>query len=67
MIVGDGRRQYFWVCGRALGDVCEAEQLANAGEVVLSATAWEVCEQHGLRIKHLAGKRAVKVGGWDGL
>ncbi|KAK4809446.1 hypothetical protein QYF61_009701 [Mycteria americana] len=65
MTVGDGRQQYFWVCGWALGAVCEAEQLANAGEVVLSATTWEVCEQHQLRIKHLAGKRAVKVTGMD--
>lgn len=67
LIVGDRRRRYFCICGQALAEVCEAEQLANAGEVILSATSWELCEQHRLRTKGLAGKRAVKVGGWDGL
>ncbi|KAF1463369.1 Adenylate cyclase type 10, partial [Pygoscelis antarcticus] len=60
LTVGDRRRQYFLICGQVLGEVCEAEQLANAGEVVLSATSWELCEQHRLRTKRLAGKRAVK-------
>ncbi|KAK1202220.1 ADCYA cyclase, partial [Pygoscelis papua] len=63
LTVGDRRRQYFLICGQVLGEVCEAEQLANAGEVVLSATSWELCEQHRLRTKRLAGKRAVKVTG----
>ncbi|KAF1409083.1 Adenylate cyclase type 10, partial [Spheniscus mendiculus] len=63
LTVGDRRRQYFLICGQVLGEVCEAEQLANAGEVILSATCWELCEQHRLRTKRLAGKRAVKVGG----
>ncbi|XP_076219587.1 adenylate cyclase type 10-like [Aptenodytes patagonicus] len=62
LTVGDKRRQYFLICGQALGEVCEAEQLANAGEVILSATSWELCEQHRLRTKRLAGKRAVKLG-----
>ncbi|XP_050769781.1 adenylate cyclase type 10-like [Gymnogyps californianus] len=65
LIVGDRRRRYFCICGQALAEVCEAEQLANAGEVILSATSWELCEQHRLRTKGLAGKRAVKVMGMD--
>ncbi|KAM6234890.1 adenylate cyclase type 10-like [Spheniscus humboldti] len=65
LTVGDRRRQYFLICGQVLGEVCEAEQLANAGEVILSATCWELCEQHRLRTKRLAGKRAVKVTGMD--
>lgn len=67
LVVGDRRRQYFLICGEALDEVCEAEELANAGEVILSATSWELCEQHRLRTRRLAGKRAVKVGGWHGL
>ncbi|NXF41816.1 ADCYA cyclase, partial [Nyctibius bracteatus] len=67
MIVGDRRWRYFVICGPALDEVCEAEQLANASEVVLSATSWELCEQHRLKTERVAGKRAVKVGGWDGL
>ncbi|KAM6032733.1 adenylate cyclase type 10-like isoform 4-T4 [Theristicus caerulescens] len=67
LIVGGGRRQYFCIYGQALAEVCEAEELAQAGEVILSATAWELCEQRRLRTQRLAGKRAVKVGGWDGL
>lgn len=64
---GDGRQRHFCICDQALHEVCEAQELANAGEVILSATSWELCEQHRLRTEHLAGKRAVKVGGWDGL
>ncbi|XP_049653417.1 adenylate cyclase type 10-like [Accipiter gentilis] len=60
LVVGDRRRQYFLICGEALDEVCEAEELANAGEVILSATSWELCEQHRLRTRRLAGKRAVK-------
>ncbi|XP_075594672.1 adenylate cyclase type 10 [Balearica regulorum gibbericeps] len=43
--------------------VCEAERLANAGEVILSAPSWELCEQRRLRTQRLAGQRAVKVMG----
>ena len=67
LVVGDRRWQYFLICGEALDEVCEAEALANAGEVILSATSWELCEQHRLRTRRLAGERAVKVGGWHGL
>uniref|UniRef100_A0A8C3JYW4 Guanylate cyclase domain-containing protein n=1 Tax=Calidris pygmaea TaxID=425635 RepID=A0A8C3JYW4_9CHAR len=59
-IFGDRRQQYFCIFGRGVGEVHEAEELADAGDIVLSATAWEVCEQHRLRTKHLAGQRAVK-------
>ncbi|XP_052632500.1 adenylate cyclase type 10-like, partial [Harpia harpyja] len=65
LLVGDRRRQYFLICGQALDEVREAEELANAGEVILSATSWELCEQHRLRTRRLAGKRAVKVTGMD--
>lgn len=64
---GDERRQYFCVIGKALEDVCEAKKLANAGEIVLSATCWELCEKHRFRTSHIAGKTAVKVGGWDSI
>ena len=67
VVFGDRDWRYFCICGQALHEVCEAHELANPGDVVLSATSWELCEQHRLRTKHLAGKRAVKVGGWDGV
>ncbi|XP_054667428.1 adenylate cyclase type 10-like [Grus americana] len=63
LLVGDRRQKYFFICGKVLSEVCEAERLANAGEVILSASSWELCEQHRLRTQHLAGKRAVKVMG----
>ncbi|XP_014816193.1 PREDICTED: LOW QUALITY PROTEIN: adenylate cyclase type 10 [Calidris pugnax] len=59
-IFGDRRRQHLCLFGQGVGEVNEAEELAGAGDIVLSATAWEVCEQHRLRTKHLAGQRAVK-------
>ncbi|XP_074874611.1 adenylate cyclase type 10-like [Buteo buteo] len=65
LVVGSRRRQYFLIYGEALDAVCEAEELAHAGEVILSATSWELCEQHRLRTRRLAGKRAVKVTGMD--
>ncbi|PKU30253.1 adenylate cyclase type 10 [Limosa lapponica baueri] len=64
-IFGDRRQQYFCIFGRGVGEVHEAEELADAGDIVLSATAWELCEQHRLKTKHLAGQRAVKVTGME--
>ncbi|XP_068264110.1 adenylate cyclase type 10-like [Nyctibius grandis] len=65
MIFGDRRWRYFVICGQALNEVREAEGLANAGEVILSATSWELCEQHRLGTEHVAGKGAVKVTDMD--
>uniref|UniRef100_A0A672TLB2 Guanylate cyclase domain-containing protein n=1 Tax=Strigops habroptila TaxID=2489341 RepID=A0A672TLB2_STRHB len=64
---GDERRQYFCVVGKPLEDVCEAQKLASASEIVLSASCWKLCEKHRLRTSHIAGKTAVKVGSvsWD--
>lgn len=64
---GDERQQYFCVIGKAVDDVREATKLAKAGEIVLSASCWELCEKHRLRTSHIAGKTAVKVGGWDSI
>lgn len=61
------RQKYFCVVGKAVDDVCEAEKLAKAGEIVLSASCWEHCEKHRLRTSHIAGEAAVKVGGWDSI
>ncbi|XP_033928991.1 adenylate cyclase type 10-like [Melopsittacus undulatus] len=55
------RQKYFCVVGKAVDDVCEAEKLAKAGEIVLSASCWEHCEKHRLRTSHIAGEAAVKV------
>ncbi|XP_063178079.1 adenylate cyclase type 10-like [Chroicocephalus ridibundus] len=66
-VFGDESWQHFCIFGPCLAEVCDAEEVAGAGEVVLSATCWELCEQHRLRTKHLAGTRAVQAGGWDGL
>ncbi|XP_074936355.1 adenylate cyclase type 10-like [Phalacrocorax aristotelis] len=65
VVFGDRDWRYFCICGQALHEVCEAHELADPGDVVLSATSWELCEQHRLRTKHLACKRAVKVTGMD--
>ncbi|KAM6414148.1 adenylate cyclase type 10 [Rhynochetos jubatus] len=65
LLVRGARQQYFCIWGKALVDVREAGELANAGEIILSGTSWEQCEQHRLRIRHLEGKREVKVMGMD--
>ncbi|XP_063209487.1 adenylate cyclase type 10-like [Chroicocephalus ridibundus] len=67
LVFGDESWQHFCIFGPCLAEVRDAEEVAGAGEVVLSATCWELCEQHRLRTKHLAGTRAVQAGGWDGL
>ncbi|XP_074465203.1 adenylate cyclase type 10-like [Larus michahellis] len=64
-VFGDESWQHFCIFGPCLAEVRDAEEVAGAGEVVLSATCWELCEQHRLRIKHLAGTRAVQVTGMD--
>ncbi|KAM8984016.1 adenylate cyclase type 10-like [Ara ararauna] len=58
---GDERRRHLCVVGKALEEVTEAEKLANADEIVLSASCWELCEKHRLRTRHIEGKTAVKV------
>lgn len=67
LIVRQRTWQYFLISGPALDEVCEAQELAKAGEVILSAAAWNQCEQRSLRTRRCAGKRARKVGGWDGV
>ncbi|KAM8984019.1 adenylate cyclase type 10-like [Ara ararauna] len=64
---GDERRRHLCVVGKALEEVTEAEKLANADEIVLSASCWELCEKHRLRTRHIEGKTAVKVGGWNSI
>ncbi|XP_074465232.1 adenylate cyclase type 10-like [Larus michahellis] len=64
-VFGDESWQHFCIFGPCLAEVRDAKEVAGAGEVVLSATCWELCEQHRLRIKHLAGTRAVQVTGMD--
>ncbi|XP_065512968.1 adenylate cyclase type 10 [Caloenas nicobarica] len=60
--VGDGSRHYLCVCGQAVHDIHEACELVKEGEVILSATSWELCEQHRFTTEHLANNRFVKAG-----
>ncbi|NXV24819.1 ADCYA cyclase, partial [Cepphus grylle] len=62
-IFGDESWQHFCVFGPCLAEVRDAEEVAGAGEVVLSDTCWELCEQHRLRTKCLAGARAATAAG----
>ncbi|KAM6336772.1 adenylate cyclase type 10 [Alca torda] len=64
-IFGDESWQHFCIFGPCLAEVRDAELVAGAGEVVLSDTCWELCEQYRLRTKRLAGTRAVQVTGMD--
>ncbi|XP_064901446.1 adenylate cyclase type 10-like [Columba livia] len=63
--VGDGSRHYFCICGQAMHDIHEAQELVKEGEVILSATSWELCEQHQLMTKHLGDNGFVKVAGME--
>ncbi|XP_074994617.1 adenylate cyclase type 10-like [Calonectris borealis] len=65
LIVRQRTWQYFLISGPALDEVCEAQELATAGEVILSAAAWEQCEQQSLRTRRCEGKRARKVTDMD--
>ncbi|XP_074427956.1 adenylate cyclase type 10-like [Larus michahellis] len=65
LIFGDEIWQRFCIFGPCLAEVRDAEQVAGAGEVVLSAACWELCEKHRLRTKRLVGARAVQVTGMD--
>ncbi|KAK2518073.1 hypothetical protein Q9966_014430 [Columba livia] len=58
--VGDGLRRYICICGQAMHDIHEAQELVKEGEVILSATSWELCEQHQLMTKHLGDNGFLK-------
>ncbi|XP_063178297.1 adenylate cyclase type 10-like [Chroicocephalus ridibundus] len=42
-VFGDESWQHFCIFGPCLAEVRDAEEVAGAGEVVLSATCWELC------------------------
>uniref|UniRef100_A0A672TKS7 Guanylate cyclase domain-containing protein n=1 Tax=Strigops habroptila TaxID=2489341 RepID=A0A672TKS7_STRHB len=63
---GDERRQYFCVVGKPLEDVCEAQKLASASEIVLSASCWKLCEKHRLRTSHIWRAGSVSWDSWRG-
>lgn len=61
VIVGDETKQYCVVIGRAVDEVRLAEGLAEAGTIILSPNAWELCERQNFAIDHIENERAVKV------
>ncbi|XP_062437657.1 adenylate cyclase type 10-like [Rhea pennata] len=64
LTVGDKQEQRFLIVGQAVGDVWQAQNLASAGDVILSAGCWELCNQSRVKAKCLKGqKAAVKVTG----
>ncbi|KAM8805399.1 adenylate cyclase type 10-like [Eudromia elegans] len=58
--VGDARERRFLIFGQAVGDVWQAQNAAGAGDVILSAHGWELCEQSKIRMRPLEGP-AVKI------
>ncbi|XP_068808599.1 adenylate cyclase type 10-like, partial [Struthio camelus] len=60
LTVGDKKQQHFLILGQAVGEVWQAQNLANASDVILSASCWELCNQNKIKTKRLKGQSAVK-------
>uniref|UniRef100_A0A8C7EI21 Adenylate cyclase 10 n=1 Tax=Nothoprocta perdicaria TaxID=30464 RepID=A0A8C7EI21_NOTPE len=60
--VGDQKELRFLIFGQAVGDAWQAQNAANASDIILSARGWELCNQTRVRTRRLAGP-VVKVGG----
>ncbi|XP_062457146.1 adenylate cyclase type 10-like [Rhea pennata] len=63
LTVGDRKEQHFLILGKAVGEVWQAQNLANASDVILSASCWELCNQSQVKSKRVKGQGAVKVTG----
>ncbi|KAL8178120.1 UNVERIFIED_CONTAM: hypothetical protein K2H54_030251 [Gekko kuhli] len=61
VVVGDNRHQYFLVIGRAVDEVRLAQNLAKAGEIILSPNGWELCHRKLIEFRKIPDERAVKV------
>nr|XP_056700692.1 adenylate cyclase type 10-like [Euleptes europaea] len=61
VVVGDNRHQYFLVIGRAVDEVRLAQNLAKAGEIILSPNGWELCHRKLIEIQKIPHERSVKV------
>ncbi|XP_062457160.1 adenylate cyclase type 10-like [Rhea pennata] len=63
LTVGDRKEQHFLILGKAVGEVWQAQNLASASDVILSASCWELCNQSQVKSKRVKGQGAVKVTG----
>lgn len=64
LTVGDEKEQRFLILGQAVGEVWQAQNLAKASDIMLSAGCWALCNQNKIKTKRLRGQEAaVKVGG----
>lgn len=64
VVVGNNRQQYFLVIGRAVDEVRLAQNLAKAGEIILSPNGWELCQRKLIEVQKIPNERAVKVSTW---
>ncbi|XP_062457208.1 adenylate cyclase type 10-like [Rhea pennata] len=63
LTVGDRKEQHFLILGKAVGKVWQAQNLASASDIILSASCWELCNQSQVKSKRVKGQGAVKVTG----
>ncbi|XP_070604681.1 adenylate cyclase type 10 [Erythrolamprus reginae] len=61
VVIGDNRRQHFVVTGRAVEEVRLAQNLAKAGEIIMSPNCWELCDRNLIEVEKIKNERAVKV------
>nr|XP_056717177.1 adenylate cyclase type 10-like [Euleptes europaea] len=61
VIVGDNKHQHFVVIGRAVDEVRLAQNLAKAGEIILSPNCWELCHRKLIVVEKIPDERAVKL------
>ncbi|XP_077175485.1 adenylate cyclase type 10-like isoform X2 [Paroedura picta] len=61
VIVGNNKHQHFVVIGRAVDEVRLAQNLAQAGEIILSPNCWELCHRKLIVVEKIPDVRAVKL------
>ncbi|XP_054826105.1 adenylate cyclase type 10-like [Eublepharis macularius] len=61
VVIGDKRHQHFLVIGRAVDEVRLSQNLAKAGEIILSPNCWELCHQKLIVVEKIPDERAVKL------
>ncbi|XP_015280253.1 PREDICTED: adenylate cyclase type 10-like [Gekko japonicus] len=61
VIVGNNKHQHFVVIGRAVDEVRLAQNLAKAGEIILSPNCWELCYRKLIVVEKIPDERAVKL------
>ncbi|XP_066433886.1 adenylate cyclase type 10 [Eleutherodactylus coqui] len=61
IVKGNKTEEFFVVVGRAVNEVRLAECLAEASSIILSPSAWELCDRQNFLTEKIPNERAVKL------